>query len=233
MSKLSKLLFEEPKLVPEKVRQLSKNDLALQFYTTSVEETPSGKTHIVQWTDSSRFQFYDPRLLRFALPLLAVILLIAGAANPNSGTAPIGGIVLLGSAGFWLYSYLYERLHTDQRGIAFAADGTLTVLNPPPQQTDRYAVMPGFEIANGLSRITSIEYSKTQDWVPIDSKRVFGSNHWYDIHMFIGNEWRISICRNYGSRDHVHQITAQLNRLRAELAQAHMQALAASQTTVA
>lgn len=188
---------------------------------------------MVQWTDRTRFQFYDPRMVRYALPVLAFILAISAMAGPSGSTlTPLAWLAALGAVGLWAYIFMYEKDHYDARAIKFEPDGTVTFVNPPPRNLDRHDTAPSYAIRKGISRITSIEYTKTADWSPIRSDRVYGSDHWYDVHVFFGDEWRVTVSRNFGQRDHAHQMTAHLNKLKAQLLRTQSQPKSAVHGTI-
>jgi len=96
-------------------------------------------------------------------------------------------------------------------------DGSIFLNNPPALDVNYETNGPSILLQNGLSRLTSIEYTKTADWSWIMPQCVRSAEHWYDVHLFLGEEWRITVSRALGSRDHAHQITGHLNRLKAEL----------------
>ena len=191
------------------------------FATTTKTETPEGAAYTVAWTDYARLAFWDRHHLLFMLPaltLLSAIYALALTYHPSSG--PLTVLTwTLGSAsvGLWTWKFIHERRRRRVRTLTIRADGSIEIPIPPSvdanNETDGLPVV----VSNGLSRLTSIEYTKTAEWSWIMPQRVFGADHWYDVHLFFGEEWRVSVSRNLGSRDHAHQVTGHLNRLKAAL----------------
>jgi hypothetical protein len=218
-----------PKLpVPDLKKVFSKFTEATppSFAHTKTEQTPEGTVHTVTWTDSVKFRFND----RFALlpaSLVLSALSIASAhymqtfvyafGNRPNPWASFSGVIVLSTMLFWTWWFWHERWRQTTRSVSVLPDGTIRMTNPPPHSPLNGTNGKPVSITKGLQRVGSIEYTHTTDWLYLNKEKVHSAEHWWEVHMFVGDEWRLSVSRSMGSRDHAHQVSAHLNRLKAEL----------------
>lgn len=191
------------------------------FATTTKTETPAGTEYKVTWTDYARLAFWDRYHQLFILPgltLLTAIYAFALMYHPSSGplTALAWTLGVL-SVGLWTWKFIHERRRYRTRTLIIRPDGTIEIPIPPSAEANYETDGLPVVVSNGVGRLTSVEYTKTAEWSWIMPQCVYSAEHWYDVHLFFGEEWRVSVSRNLGSRDHAHQVTGHLNRLKAAL----------------
>lgn len=188
--------------------------------TTTERRTPEGIEYTVTWTDFAKLSFWDRHHLLLGLPVMTVMVFIYGATlwGDTGKLFTVFGVVLAAaSVGIWIYKFYHERDRRSVRSIVIQPGGSILLRNPPSYDANRETDGQSMAIANGLGRLTSIEYTKTAEWLWIMPQCVRSVEHWYEVHFLFGEEWRVSVSRSLGSRDHAHQITGHLNRLKAKL----------------
>lgn len=189
--------------------------------TTTERETPEGTEYTVTWTDYAKLSFWDRHHMLIALPVVTVMTFSYGAAmwGDTAKLMTAAGFALaIASVGLWIYKLYHERRRHSVRAITINPDGSILLRNPPSHDANKETDGLSMVVPSGLSRLTSIEYTKTAEWHWMIAQCVsFSVEHWYDVHFLFGEEWRVSVSRNLGSRDHAHQITGHLNRLKAKL----------------
>lgn len=188
--------------------------------TTTEQQTPEGTQYTITWTDYAKLQFWDRHHLLLGLPVITAILftwsMTAWGESGKFWTA-MACLSLAASVGLWLYKFYHERRRHSVRAVVIRPDGSILLQNPPAYNANEETDGPSMVVPQGLSRLTSIEYTKTAEWHWLIPQQVYTVEHWYDVHFLFGEEWRVSVSRNLGSRDHAHQVTGHLNRLRAKL----------------
>lgn len=188
--------------------------------TTTERQTEGGVEYTVTWTDFAKLTFWDRYYLLYVLPV-ATFYLGTLSVGLWGDTAKLAQLVMwlfaAASVGIWIYKFYHERDRYSVRSLVIRPDGSILFQNPPSNDANHRTDGPSLTVENALSRLTSIEYTKTADWLWIMPQCVRSVEHWYEVHFLLGEEWRISVSRNLGSRDHAHQITGHLNRLKAKL----------------
>lgn len=190
----------------------------------STHTTKDGVVHSVSWVDFVRLRFEDrantiPIFILFFIVLAGHAFLQYQFFRYHGFTTEL--VIEIGLAIvvmlFWAYVVWHQRRRYSHRSVVFYPDGSIRLINPPPYDAELATEGSDRLIPGGLRQITSIEYTKTADWLWIDKDSVRSVEHWYDVHLFLGEDWRISLSRNLGSRDHAHHITGALNALRSRL----------------
>lgn len=188
--------------------------------TTTEQQTDEGTQYTITWTDYAKLQFWDRHHLLLGLPVItAVMFSWSATAWGDFGKllTVIACLFLAASVGLWIYKFYHERRRHSVRAVVINPDGSILLRNPPAYNANEETEGRSMVVQQGLSRLTSIEYTKTAEWHWLIPQQVYTVEHWYDVHFLFGEEWRVSVSRNLGSRDHAHQITGHLNRLKATL----------------
>jgi hypothetical protein len=191
--------------------------------TTTKRETPEGVEYTVTWTDFAKLRFADRESLMGILPFASVVLLLFGTLAQGLVTRwgdtmiTVGGLLGVGWVAMWLFKLYYQRSRLTPRSLVIEPDGTILLGNPPSADASTESDAPPRTIPNGLARLTSIEYGKTAEWQTLTREDVYAIDAWYDVHLVFGTEGRVSVSRNFGSRDHAHQVAGELNNLKARL----------------
>lgn len=217
----------EPTLVKRDGRVVMNQEYAMDgvppLIATAVERaTTEGVEYEVTWTDFAKLNFWDRYYLLFVLPGLAFFMWTYAPFSYGFGSShdfylALCWIATAAGVGIWIYKAWHERDRYSVRSITFSPNGSIFVRNPPSYNPNYATEGPSIVIADGVSRLTSIEYTKTADWSWTIPQCVRSVEHWYDVNLFLGEEWRVAVSRNLGSRDHAHQVNGHLNKLKARL----------------
>lgn len=191
--------------------------------TVTERQTAQGIEYRVTWTDFTRLRLWDQGNMLFVLPVLTLVsAFVTVSLYPGTRVVAeaLTWLFAIAAAGAWVFKFYHERRRRSVRSIVLSPDGSFSLENPPAEDANYETDGPSFRLQDGLRRLTSIEYTKTADWSWITNECVRSPDHWYDVHLFLGEEWRITISRNLGSRSHAHQIAGCLNALKARIAAA-------------
>ena len=194
--------------------------------TTTARETDAGPEFTVTWTDFAQLQFVDRHGLVFFVPFFAGFAFILSFLAGDKYRATYEILLVVGialsivSVGIWIRRANHERARYAARSVVFRPDGSIAMNNPPSSNPNLESDGMSFAVENGLKRLVSIEYGRTAEWYPLKKGYVHDPGDWYDVFMMFDADHRISVGRSVGSREHAHQVTGQLNALKARLASA-------------
>lgn len=209
-------------LRPESLATLRARGIPL-VATIEVRETEDGIEYAVIWTDFAKLRLFDRHEILTALPVAAAIALALGS---GLGSAHKSAAEFLTAFGFscaavaivlWLYMAYHQRARYAARSVVFGADGSIAVNNPPSDDPNRESDGPSLFIENGLNRLVSIEYGRTSEWYQLKKECVFEASEWHDVFMLFDADRRVAVSRAVGAREHAHQVSGQLNEVRARL----------------
>jgi hypothetical protein len=209
-------------LRPESLATLRARGIPL-LATTTVRETDAGIEYTVAWTDFAKLRLVDRYELLTTLPVAAAIALALGAGLGSAHKSTAEFLTVLGffcaavSIVLWLYLAYHQRARYAARSIVFGADGSIAICNPPSDDPNRESDGPSVVIENGLRRLVSIEYGRTSEWYRLRKECVFDASEWHDVFMLFDVDRRVPVSRAVGAREHAHQVSGQLNEVRARL----------------
>lgn len=191
--------------------------------TRAERHTDAGTEHIIRWVDFALLRRHDRDNWSLFLPLLCGVALFYAFATQYMPDGPatalyiVAGALAAATIAYWLSGKRHERPRYAARSVVFRPDGSILIETPPAldpnTETDGSTIL----IQDGLRRLTAVEYGRTAEWHTMEREHVYDPNAWFDVHILLGVDHRIAVSRNFGSRQHAHQVAGALNTLRVEL----------------